>query len=390
MPPKLKTRKPTGIVPWPLVLIEGEEGSGKSYSAAEFSASDLIGQTYWIDLAEGSADEYAAIEGADYEIVVHDGTYRDILEQIEAVHAEARRAARAGEPPVVLVIDSASALWRMLTNWTQERARRSRKNRSVLERDPDAEVDITMNLWNDTVDRWMRVIHLLQTFSGIVVCLARGKEVTSVDDNGNPIPKQKEWRVQAHKDLGFDSTVWVRLRRDEDPQIIKARSLRLRVEKRRPMKLPSFSIEHLVFDLMGCSIQSQPRDLTTLAGDRVTVWLEKHAIAVCEDVEKLRALWWKAAEPEEGLERREVVTIRNDIELRVNEVENPPTEMGQRTETDGDRLRAAAREDEDAGDEEAKEETGEAEPPEPSEPPVRPRRRTARTSRTTTSKASSR
>ncbi|MFD6811895.1 hypothetical protein, partial [Streptomyces anthocyanicus] len=84
MPPKLKTRKPTGIVPWPLVLIEGEEGSGKSYSAAEFSASDLIGQTYWIDLAEGSADEYAAIEGADYEIVVHDGTYRDILEQIEA------------------------------------------------------------------------------------------------------------------------------------------------------------------------------------------------------------------------------------------------------------------------------------------------------------------
>ncbi|MFB7424757.1 AAA family ATPase [Streptomyces hydrogenans] len=384
MPPKLKTRKPTGTVPWPLVLIEGEEGSGKSYSAAEFSASDLIGQTYWVDLAEGSADEYAAIDGADYEIVVHDGTYRDILEQIEAVHGEARRAARAGEPPVVLVIDSASALWRMLTNWTQERARRSRKNRALLEHDPDANVDITMNLWNDAVDRWQRVLHLLQTFSGIVVCLARGKEVTSVDDNGNPIPTQREWRVQGHKDLGFDSTVWVRLRRDEDPQIIKARSLRLRVEKRRPMKLPDFSIEHLVFDLMGCSVQSQPRALTALSGDRVTAWLEKHTITACEDVEKLRALWWQAAKPEEGLDRREVVSIRNEIELRVNQVENPPTEMGQRASTDGDRLREAAREDEEPG---APEEPGVPEEPEPPAPPARPRRRA---SRTTTSRTTSR
>ncbi|MEW1700373.1 AAA family ATPase [Streptomyces sp. NPDC091278] len=373
MPPKLNTRKPTGIVPWPLVLIEGEEGSGKSYCAAQFSASELIGQTYWIDLAEGSADEYAAIEGADYEIVVHDGSYRSILEQVEAAHAEARRAALAGEPPIVLVIDSASALWRMLTTWTQERARRSRKNRQILSDDPDAAVDITMNLWNDTVDRWMRVIHLLQTFSGIVVCLARGKEVTSVDDNGNPIPKQKEWRVQGHKDLGFDSTVWVRLKRDEEPQIIKARSLRLRVEKRRPMRLPKFTIEHLVFDLMGCSVASQPRDLTALSGDRVTTWLDEHDVADCEDVAKLRSLWRKVAGPEEGLERREVLTIRADIEARVNEVENAPTEMGERQPTDGDRLReAAAREEQD----------GDTEPPEP-EPVVRTRRRAARTSRTT-------
>lgn len=100
MPPavQLKTRKPTGIVPWPLLLIEGEEGAGKTYSAAQFSSSDHIGQMYWIDLDEGSADEYAAIEGANYLIIEHDGTYRDILEQVEAVHAEARRAAAAGEP----------------------------------------------------------------------------------------------------------------------------------------------------------------------------------------------------------------------------------------------------------------------------------------------------
>ncbi|MGW1625783.1 hypothetical protein, partial [Streptomyces sp. NPDC002172] len=146
---KLKTRKPTGIVPWPLLLIEGEEGAGKTYCCAEFSASDRIGQMYWIDLAEGSADEYAAIPGADYEIIDHDGTYRDILEQVRAVHAEARRAALAGEPPVVLSIDSGTSLWRMLKTWTNDRARRGRSNAQRLQEDPDAAIDVGMNLWND-------------------------------------------------------------------------------------------------------------------------------------------------------------------------------------------------------------------------------------------------
>ncbi|MFC8895814.1 AAA family ATPase [Streptomyces cinereoruber] len=378
MPPKLKTRKPTGIVPWPLILIEGEEGSGKSYSAAEFSASDLIGQTYWVDLAEGSADEYAAIDGARYEIIDHDGTFRDILEQIEAVHAEARRAALAKEPPVVLVIDSASALWRMLTNWTQERARRTRKNRAVLEEDPDAAVDITMNLWNDAVDRWQRVIHLLQTFSGIVVCLARGKQVSVVDDNGNPVGNLKEWKVQGHKDLPFDSSVWVRLKRDEDPQVIKARSLRLRVEKRRPMRLSDFTIEHLVFGLMGCSVSSQPRQMPALAGDRVSAWLDGHNFEETEDIAELGALWRKSADPEEGLERREVLSIRAEIEAKVERIKNPPTEMGEpRTPTDGDKLREAAAREAEAGDAPDR--------PEPQEPePAAALRRRPRASRTTT------
>ncbi|TQF05579.1 hypothetical protein E6W39_29285 [Kitasatospora acidiphila] len=78
-------------MPFPLVLIEGEEGAGKTYSAAQFSSSELIGQMYWIDLDEGSADEYAAIPGANYLIIEHDGTYRDIFEQIQAVYYEAAK-----------------------------------------------------------------------------------------------------------------------------------------------------------------------------------------------------------------------------------------------------------------------------------------------------------
>ncbi|WP_328925556.1 ATP-binding protein [Streptomyces sp. NBC_00190] len=338
--PKLKTRKPTGQVPYPLLVLEGEEGSGKSYAAAEFSASPLTGQTYWIDLSEGSADEYAAIDGADYLVIDHDGSYRDILEQIEAVHAEACRAAEAGEPPVVLVIDSGSALWRMLTNWTQERARRTRKNKAVLASDPDAGIDIPMNLWNDAVDRWGRVMHLLQTLPGIAIVLARGKEVSAVDENGNPISGRKEWKVSGHKDLGFDATVWVRMKRDEDPHIIKARSLRLRVEKRRPMRLPDFSIEDLVFNRLGCSAKSQPRVMPLLAGDRLAPWLKR--VEETSAKEALAKLWRETRPDTSGLTRQEASTIQAAISDRLVQIENPRDDMDQALGDDvAAKLRAA-------------------------------------------------
>ncbi|GAA3371162.1 hypothetical protein GCM10020367_20710 [Streptomyces sannanensis] len=324
--PKLKTRKPTGIVPWPLVLIEGEEGSGKTYGAALFSASERIGQMYWIDLDEGSADEYAAIPGADYLIIDHDGTYRDILEQIEAVHAEARRAAAAKEPPVVLTIDSASALWRMLTNWTHERARRSKRGAELLQRDPDAEIDVPMNLWNDANERWQRVMYLLRTFSGIVVLLARGKEITAIGDDGKPVKDHRgrvlrDWRVSAQKDLGYDATVWVRLKRDEHPQVIKARSLKLQVRPGQPLTVPDFTIEGLVFDGLGCSVESQPRVMPALAGDRVQPWLDR--VAEAKDKGALTALWHATRPEDSGLTREEAATVQAAITQRVTDIEHP-------------------------------------------------------------------
>src|SRR5437763_303850 len=39
----LSTRKPTGRVPWPCVLLEGEEKAGKSWALAQLSTSDKIG-----------------------------------------------------------------------------------------------------------------------------------------------------------------------------------------------------------------------------------------------------------------------------------------------------------------------------------------------------------
>ena len=75
----LQTRKPTGIPSWPIVLLTGVEKSGKTYAAAAASASEMVGRTLWLGIGEDDPDEYGAIPGTRFEIVVHDGTYRSIL-----------------------------------------------------------------------------------------------------------------------------------------------------------------------------------------------------------------------------------------------------------------------------------------------------------------------
>ncbi|MCX4749249.1 ATP-binding protein [Kitasatospora sp. NBC_01287] len=345
MPPKLNSRKPTGIVPWPFILVEGEEGAGKSYQTIAFSASKRIGQMYVMDLSEGSADEYAGIPGADFEVIVHDGSYQSIAEQVEAVWWEARRAATAGEPPVVFVIDSGSALWRMLSNWTYERAKRSDRNRAKLAENPDSNIDVGRHLWNDSIERWYRIVHMLQTLPGIAIMLARGKEISATDGKGQPLVERgravKEWKVATHKDTGFDSTLWVRMRRDKPAELIKARTLRFRVESGNPMPLPDFSFEKVIFDMLGCSTDSQPRDMPELTGDRTGPWMKR--IAEAADRDACVGLWKQLdAGPETGLSEAEWKTVRLAVQARVRELAAPPTTIDDEPGSDAARLRAAA------------------------------------------------
>ncbi|SNS26459.1 hypothetical protein SAMN04488107_1956 [Geodermatophilus saharensis] len=270
----LKTRKPTGRVPWPCILLEGEEKAGKSWALAQFSASDKIGALYWIDLNEGAGDEYGAIPGARYELVEHDGSYAAVLAAVQAVKAEARRAADAGEPPVVLGIDTGSAIWDGLKDWASERAAKSARNRELLKRDPNAEITISQNLWNDAGARWRKLQTELLTFPGIVVVTARGKEVTEVDANGRPIEGQKTWSVQTHREFPYAASVWMRLRRGRRPLIVGARSVHVGI---KPNDDPAREVtareangrllEWLVFDALKCDPgTAHVRDLVAFHG----------------------------------------------------------------------------------------------------------------------------
>jgi AAA domain len=258
----IKTRKPTGVAPWPLVLIEGPEKSGKSYAAAQFTACDKIGQAYWIDLGEGSADEYAAIEGADYLVVDHDGTWHDIVGQVEEIHA----AAAGSDKPVVLVIDSMTAEWDLLKDWTSRRALESKYAKRQLREDPNAEIKPSLALWNDAGDRHRSLMRLLMTFPGIVVLTARGKDIAALDDGGRPIPGAREYRVEGHKSLPFDASVWVRLSRDDAPTVVGCRSVHAGVRPGvdKPRRYADFSLDHLIFGVLRIDSSAQARDVTQL------------------------------------------------------------------------------------------------------------------------------
>ncbi|MDG4832393.1 hypothetical protein O7627_24240 [Solwaraspora sp. WMMD1047] len=280
----LRTRKPTGAVPWPLILIEGGEKSGKSWACAQFSTSDRIGQMYWIDLGEGAADEYGAIPGANYLVVEHDGTWAQIQGAVDAVKAEAARAAEAGEPPVVLVIDSMTAEWDLLKDWASDKARQryNRKAREQRRKElaADEEPKISMDLWNEANGRHRRLMTTLMTFPGIVLMTARGKDVAAMDDKGNPIPNTREYRVEGQKTIGFDASCWIRLDRAKPGTVVGVRSVHvgLRPGYDAPIELArDWTVEGIVFDTLRCApAEAHVRDLTVLQpaepdGDRPPV-----------------------------------------------------------------------------------------------------------------------
>jgi len=287
-----RTRKPTGRVPWPLVLVEGAEKSGKSWACAQLSASPKVGTTYWIDLGEGAADEYGAIPGARYEIIVHDGSWANIVGEIDEVRQVAAEEAAAGRPPVVLVIDSMTAEWDLLKDVADAKARTrlKTKGRAVPQGE---EVKISMDLWNDVGARHRRLMTTLMTFPGIVVMTARGRDVAALDDSGKPIEGRKDYKVEGHKNLAFDASAWVRLSRDHAPLVVGCRSVHagIRPGVDRPRPAPSFTLEWLIFDVLKCDPSTaRVRDLVDGKPDRTAQEIADEALRPDTTVEPLREL----------------------------------------------------------------------------------------------------
>lgn len=241
----LRTRKPSGRPAWPLVLVEGEEKAGKSFMAFSLSASPYVHRTFVFDLGDGVADEYAAL--GPYEVVELTGTHADLVSQLSLAIAE---PAGGDGQPNAFVIDSGTDLWDNLKHWADQRAKHSRKGAETLKKDPDAEIDVAMNLWNDAKDRWAEVVGMLRRSGGIGVITAQGAEVTRIE-NGQPT-RDKVWSVQAEKTLPANASAWVRVRRDpRTATLVGARRLGLEVPV-GGLALPlENTLHHLVFEIIG-------------------------------------------------------------------------------------------------------------------------------------------
>lgn len=294
----LKTRRPTGAVPWPLILVEGAEKAGKTFAAAVLTTSDKVGRCLWIDLGEGAADEYGAIPGADYEIVEHDGSWGDLFAAVREIEAIGQKALDAGEKPVVLIIDTMTAEWEQLKDWATHRAKGSKANRAKLAKDPNAEIVVSQNYWNDANARHRQLMAVLKRFPGIVVMTAHGKYVSAIGENGQPIEGQKEYRVEGQKTLGADASCWVRLSRDARPMVVGARSVHtgIRPGIDDPKPLPEdWTLEWLIFEALKCDPrQAHVRDLVAPKQERTPEEIRDEAVRPATSVARLGDLFQEA------------------------------------------------------------------------------------------------
>lgn len=203
----LRTRKPTGKAPWPVVLLAGREKCGKSYAASKFSGSDLIGRTFYIEIGEGSADQYGALPGARYEIVEHDGSWADILRAVEEAVAEPSTNGKAN----ALVLDSMTELWGLLSDEQESVARKRGKD------------TVTMDQWNAAKKRWRKVIDAARRNRGPVIFTARYNEVTIM--RGGKPTTDKEWKIDAEKNLAYEVDAIITWKQPREPFINGVRTV---------------------------------------------------------------------------------------------------------------------------------------------------------------------
>lgn len=283
---QLRTREPTGAVAWPFLLVEGSEKAGKTYAALSLSADDRIGRSFLFDFGEGSGDEYAPL--GDYEIVEHDGTYRDFLAQLVAACA----VPTVDGKPNLIVIDSVTAMWEALKVWAENRAKSSRRGKQLLADDPDAEIDVPMNIWTDTNDRWGRMVNMLRGWPGIAVVIARGREVAKVGQGGQPVAGQTEYRVEAQKSLPYAVSAQVRMQAPHKATLVAARSLHVDIPA-RGLPLPDETpLAHLVFDVLGAgkSWSVAPVVHPNFTETLITEAQADRVRAACTS-DELRAMW---------------------------------------------------------------------------------------------------
>jgi hypothetical protein len=276
----LQTRKPTGLPAWPILLLAGIEKTGKSYASAAASASDLIGRTFWIPIGEDAPDELGAIPGARFEIVEHDGTYRALLGALDECVTELAK----DEKPGLIVLDSGTRLWNLLSDEAQAKAnhRATEKAKKYKREAPEGDVTIGMDLWNSAKQRWDHVMDCLREHQGPSIVTARLDQTAVVDERGEPT-KEKTWKVQAHKSLPFDVGAIVEMPAPGEAVLTGVRSLRVRNANtvRRPLK--DFTVEALWRE-MGLAEQAGTRSHSSSSGSNSVAADD----AAATDVERAR------------------------------------------------------------------------------------------------------
>lgn len=342
----LVTRRPSGKSSWPILLLAGAEKAGKSWACAVASGSPLVGRTLWVGIGEDDPDEYGAIPGADFEIVTHDGTYRSILTALDAC----TKAPSGNDRPVLLVVDSMTRLWDLLTDDVQAtanaRARRKAEKYGKPVSGDDAQ--ITMDLWNTAKQRWAHVMDTLRAHNGPVLVTARLEQVTVMDGNGQPTA-DKTLKVKAEKSLPYDVGGIIEMPEPGKAALRGVRSARLKATGR--MDLDGFTV-HGLWEMLGlaepdATSQRHHAPIATSDDDPFTAdppaSTGLHAalagIAVATSVDQLRQVWNAHAGNLDTKAKAELTVALNEAKARLEatdtDTEPNPTEPDTRKASTG-------------------------------------------------------
>lgn len=301
LPKQRTTRRPSGLVAWPMLLIAGWEKAGKSWSCAEASGSEFVGRTLWIGIGEDDPDEYANVPGADFEIVTHDGTYRDILAAVEWACSQPDVDGK----PTLVVVDSMTRLWDLLSDMAQDMANARAAKKNGGRSNADDEADIHPDLWNIATSKWNHVMDALRGNRGPVLLTARLDDVMVVK-NGRPT-NDRVWKVKAQKMLPYDVGGIVQLPERGKAFLTGVKTTKLSVPEKIP--LPGFTVDKL-WRQLGLS-ETSARDRTHSGIDRANtdpnaaqraLLLGQIRTAVNEDVTEMRAIAAQWAKDHEGQE----------------------------------------------------------------------------------------
>ncbi|QKY79997.1 AAA-ATPase [Gordonia phage Clawz] len=252
MSKQFETTRPTGRPSWPTILLAGIEGSGKSWTAATASGLDLFGRTFFLEVGEQMADEYGAIPGADYEIIMHDGSERQI---IQAAQWAAEQPTVDGKPNL-MIIDSMTEVWQVIQDEQQRIAneRAAKKGRANV-----VEAPITMDQWNVAKDHFNDIVMAARRFPGPVLLTARLDNV-SVVEGGQPTG-EKIWKVRSEKNLPYHATVIMQAREVRKWMMTKVASRELQMPPEGFLAWPDFTIEELLIRL-GLDVDTEVSEST--------------------------------------------------------------------------------------------------------------------------------
>lgn len=316
-----RTRKPTGQVSWPIIVLAGVEGGGKTWAAAEATGAELIDRAFFLEVGERMGDEYGTVPGADYEIIEHDGTWGQVLGAAQWAARQTPADGRAN----MLIIDSITEVWALLSDVAQNMAndRARRKNRGG-----GGDAQITMDLWNAAKDALGDLLDACRAFPGPVILTARLDNVAVVE-GGKPTGEHV-WKIRAEKNLPYAATVIVQARAPRDWMITKIASTRVQLPAGGEQRVgPGFTVADLLARMGVTAETAAPSSYVRPSPDGTPHRSEAQAAATAADRaafmseigeltdrDAVQALAPRAAE----------LGLTDDLRARWSELANPPAD----------------------------------------------------------------